>query len=862
MKLSYNWLNDFVDLNGIELTQLAQTLTMGAFEVEEIKPTRKLLDAKVVLGEIKEIQRHPDADKLQVTKTEVAPGELLQIVCGAQNIAVGQRVPVALVGASVTNRHDGSELKIKESKIRGVESFGMLCSADELGFSEEEVKSIKAKQGDGIYLLYDPSNPKIVDQASQAKLGEAINKVLNFEQDYVIEVGARSNRGDALSVQGQAREIAALTAREFKTQPGISIEQDPNIEYVPSLVNVEPRIAKDSRDRDCSVFYTVNIENIEIKESPQWLKDRINAMGTKSINNVVDISNYVLLEMGQPMHFYDRDKLAGDHLEVRRARAGEKLVTLEEKEHELTDTNLVIADTKGPVSLAGVMGGLNSSIGDDTKNIVIEVAVFTPSVVRKSSRAAGVESESKRRFERGVDKANSEKSLLRAVELLAKLAAPSGSKIKVGKVLLAGSAQIDSKLVYLNIEQVERHLGISIDAAMIIELLAKLDIRCVGQTGSRIEFAVPSFRQMDIHREIDLIEEIGRLYGYDKIPARVPSILLASKNPEIEAIRNAKRKVREVCVAAGFSEAQLSSLIGDAVIRLDEQSTILDQMIRAQKSMRNYQQSTIEMDNPLSREHRVLRQSMLPSLIQAASRNYAYDKSMDIRLFEVGKVYRLTGATADANATQEEQRFAAILVKTQQDWTQSKPKVLAENFFFCKSMIDNLYPRAKFVGFDATKLQEIANSFVHPGISAEISQDRRAVGIIAKLHPSVCQEWDLPDETYVLELSLPSLQEAKFKPIANTPIVERDITVDSGDEVSARDIEAVIEKTKAKNLKRITLTSFFRREKTAEGPARKSTTFRLKWQSDSETLSGEAIDAEVESIKQLLQKELQVSFRA
>ena len=838
MKLSYNWLKDFVDLSDVKLEDLTERLTMGAFEVEEVTPLGAKLGDDVVLGEIREIAKHPDADKLQVTQTCIgynADGSenIQQIVCGATNIAVGQKVPVATIGAEVTNRHDGSKLQIKKSKIRGVESCGMLCSPDELGLSEATVKSIKEKQGDGIYIL-----------STESKLGTAISKVLNLEPDYVLEVGARSNRGDALSVLGQAREITALFDKDLKLNLGQA-----KIQHDDSVTSVEPRIAD---PKDCSLFYTVAIEGIEIQESPSWLQERINAMGIKSINNVVDISNYVLLELGQPMHFYDREKIAGGYLEVRRAKPGEKLTTLEEKTYDLEETNLVIADVKGPSSLAGVMGGLSSSINDQTKNIVIEVAIFNPAAVRKSARAAGVESESKRRFERGVDKSFSKFALLRALELLMQLATKEGPTLKIGKILMAGSEEISGKTVQLRSGQIKRLLGVEIDSESVIRLLSRLGVqRIMGRDdGDSLEFSIPSWRQADISREADLIEEIGRLYGFNNIPMQIPQTsVTTSKNLE-EQIK-IKEQAIEAFLAAGFSEARLSSLIGDSLIAID---TLGPELITSKSAQAAY----IEMDHPLSAEHRLLRKSILPGLIQAASRNYAYDKSMDIKLFELGKTYYFKG---DLNKViredaVEEAKLAAILVKIEADWTQAKPKTMAENFFHFKSIIENLYPRAKF-----SSIKNSSMSLVHPGISALVQQDGRSIGLVAKLHPGITKEWDLPDESYIMELDQPKLQEIKFKPIASTPIVERDITVDSSDDIDVQVIQDLMKKKLSKDLREVKLVSLFRRSAT-ETANSKSSTFRLKFQSDTETLSGDLIDQDVEKLKLTLEKELGVGFRA
>lgn len=848
MKLSYNWLNDFVDLSDLKLEEIADKLTMSAFEVEEIEASKTILPDNVVLGKIEKLEKHPDADKLQITQTNVGT-ETFQIVCGAKNIKEGNLVPVALVGSKVTNRHDGSELEIKKSKIRGVESMGMLCSADELGFTEEEVTAIKEKWGDGIYIM---------DELGQGlELGTPISKVLKQEVDYVLEVGARSNRGDALSVMGQARELSAILDKDLKL-PKIDLELRSNLyDYDKSIKTVKPKI---SATDDCSVFFTVAIEGVEIKESPQWLKDRINAMGTKSINNVVDISNYVLLELGQPMHFYDREKLSGTELDVRRAKAGEKLVTLEEKESELEDINLVIADSSGPVSLAGVMGGLDSSINDETKNLVIEVAVFTPATVRKSSRRAGIESESKRRYERGVDRANSKFALVRAIELLAEHACPEGAKIKVGEINIAGSDKTEEKKVKLRLNQVKRLLGIDIDSETITKLLAKLDIKKLAEDKDSVEFSIPSFRQTDVSREADLVEEIGRLYGFDNIPMQTPNSSVCSDAfKEVQEIRKIKNKLRENFIAAGFSEVQLSSLIGDSLMELNDNCR---DFIDAHFHPKALEAKTlIEADNPLSREHRALRQSICPGLIQAASRNYAYDKTVDIKLFELGKTYYSKTEEVSPETAREINKLGAILVKLEADWTQAKPKTLAENFFYFKSIVENLYPRAKFKAIDKEKTSAL--TLAHPGISAVVEQDRKIIGIIVKAHPQVSKAWDLPDETYFLELEFPQLAAIKFKPIASTPIVERDMTVDSEDSLDAQTIIDFIQKNSSKDLQNIKLVSLYKRNlKEGDDPlSAKSTSFRLKWQSATETLSGEAIDEEIAKLKALMESKMPVRFR-
>jgi phenylalanyl-tRNA synthetase beta chain len=878
MKLSYNWLKDFLDLSDLDVNTIANNLTMRAFEVEGIEKIGDKLEGPVVLGEIREITKHPDADRLQVTKTYVGKlpdgsDDVRQIVCGASNIKVGQRVPVALVGSTVVDRHNNGPLPIKKSKIRGVESQGMLCSPDELGYSEEEAASIRAKQGDGIYILGEGFNNTEVTQSlhrtpalgldqgicegatgvysgvnedgerannadlSQARkscIGEDIRKVLGFETDYVLEIGARSNRGDALSVIGQAREIAALFSKRIKEPLVKEISKDNEAyKYDPGIKSYRPKITDNN---DCSVFYTVAIENLKVCESPQWLQKRLAASGSKSINNVVDISNYILLELGQPMHFYDRAKLQGDELSVRRAKEDEEIITLDDKKHKLSEINLVIADSAGPVCLAGAMGGSESQITESTSNIIIEAAVFTPASVRKSARAAGLESEAKRRFERGVDKTGTKRALLKAVDLLAKYASEPGSKISVGELLMTGSDKAEERPVNLRLEQVKKLLGIEIDAGLIIKLLEPLGIKFLGwkHEYTEMNFGVPSFRQTDITREVDLIEEIGRLYGFDKIQDSAPSTSATHHNSQEECKLRLVNLIKQSLVARGFSQAILSSLVGETLIDI----------INSEVSSR------ITMDNPLSKEHSVLRQSLIPGLIQAASRNYAYDKSRNIKLFELGKVYaiRKTKEPNTAGPSLEQDKLAAIMVINERAWNQDRDTSSLENFCKFKAVIEDLYPGAWF-----TASEDL--SFAHPNISALVKKDGKSIGSISKLHPSLAKEWDLPEQVYIMELDLPKPREKKFRAISNTPIVERDITVDSKGDLSSQSVEDLSKKHCSKDLLSIELVSFYQKAE------QNSSTYRLRWQAEDRTLSGEEIDQQVNNLKNLLEEKLAVKFR-
>ena len=865
MKVSLNCLNEFVDIKDVPLKDLVHELTMRAFEVEDYESFNDSIDERIVLGEILEIAPHPNADKLQVTKTAVglnADGtkNIQQIVCGAKNIAVGQKVPVATIGAKLKSIK-GDFIEIKPSKIRDVESFGMLCGVEELGFSEDEVEKIKAKQGDGIYLFFDPNRADIENKALDLPLGTTVRKVLGIEEDTVLDVGARSNRGDALSVQGQAREISALLQRPLKqlASKGIQAYASENTTFI------EPEITD---TKDASLFYTLNISGLKVKDSPQWLKDRLNAMGMKSINNLVDISNYVQLTLGQPLHFYDKDKLKGSKLVSRRANSGESMKALDGETYELSEINLVIADESGPVAIAGVMGGFDSQITAATNNIVIESAVFYPATVRRSARAAGIDSEAKKRFERGVDKLNTLNAILMSLDLLSNLATETELTV-LGNLAKAGDETLETKEVSLRLSQIKRFIGIDLSLIEVQKLLAPLGISYLSEIGevsaisNGVEsnqsitsellytFSVPSFRTKDIQREIDLIEEIARIYGYDNIPAQLPPM---QASLEVKEDNIAKDELENLLIAEGFNQVILSSLVSDTSVS----------------------ESAIKMLNPLSKDYSVLRTSLLPSLLKAVSKNYANDRTTDIKLFEFGKTYSYkrdknaevgvpqpchSNSKYDLSDTSEVEKVAIVMARLEKSWTdEQKPLHREKDFYEFKSIIERLYQNVSFTTLDAeptikkTALNSDTESFLtdlmHPGIAAKVIYQAKEIGYIAKIHPQKVDELELPEKLYFIELELPRKVKSKFGKIIKNPPVERDITVDAASVHTYAEIVNGIKKFKSKDLQDIKLLDLYQ----------SSFTLRLRWHSEQE-YSREQIDAEVVKLKEFLIKEVSVAFR-
>ena len=865
MKVSLNCLNEFVDIKDVPLKDLVHELTMRAFEVEDYESFNDSIDERIVLGEILEIAPHPNADKLQVTKTAVglnADGtkNIQQIVCGAKNIAVGQKVPVATIGAKLKSIK-GDFIEIKLSKIRDVESFGMLCGVEELGFSEDEVEKIKAKQGDGIYLFFDPNRADIENKALDLPLGTTVRKVLGIEEDTVLDVGARSNRGDALSVQGQAREISALLQRPLKqlTSKGIQAYASENTTFI------EPEITD---NKDTSLFYTLNISGLKVKDSPQWLKDRLNAMGMKSINNLVDISNYVQLTLGQPLHFYDKDKLKGSKLISRRANSGESMKALDGETYELSEINLVIADESGPVAIAGVMGGFDSQITAATNNIVIESAVFYPATVRRSARAAGIDSEAKKRFERGVDKLNTLNAILMSLDLLSNLATETELTV-LGNLAKAGDETLETKEVSLRLSQIKRFIGIDLSLIEVQKLLAPLGISYLSEIGevsaisNGVEsnqsitsellytFSVPSFRTKDIQREIDLIEEIARIYGYDNIPAQLPPM---QASLEVKEDNIAKDELENLLIAEGFNQVILSSLVSDTSVS----------------------ESAIKMLNPLSKDYSVLRTSLLPSLLKAVSKNYANDRTTDIKLFEFGKTYSYkrdknaevgvpqpchSNSKYDLSDTSEVEKVAIVMARLEKSWTdEQKPLHREKDFYEFKSIIERLYQNVSFTTLDAeptikktalnSNIESTLTDLMHPGIAAKVIYQAKEIGYIAKIHPQKVDELELPEKLYFIELELPRKVKSKFGKIIKNPPVERDITVDAASVHTYAEIVNGIKKFKSKDLQDIKLLDLYQ----------SSFTLRLRWHSEQE-YSREQIDAEVVKLKEFLIKELSVAFR-
>lgn len=816
MKLSFNWLSDFVDVSGLSPQEVADKLTMGAMEVEEVRAFGPDLVGEVVTGEIVEINPHPNADKIRLTKVRFAENsnDVREIVCGAWNIEVGNRIPVALPGSRVINRHDGTPLEIKESKIRGVTSNGMLCSAPELGI---------AGSGEGILIL-----------PADTPLGVDAKELLHLTRDYILHVGSRSNRGDALCVVGLAREVSALFGRPLK-QPQWSLPEEVDLtkEVSVQIENTE----------DCPYFTARLITGLRNGPSPALIERRLQAVGMRTVSAVVDITNYVMLEYGQPLHAYDLRQLRGPSLSTRRARAGEKLTTIDGKERELTDEVMVIADAQSVVGVAGVMGGKDSEIADDTTEIALEAACFKPARVRRGSRLLGLSSDSSLRFERGVDLGTVRRASDRATYLLLKYAGG-----KLGKLTAGGSDKVTPQTVNMRLSQLKRITEIEMGADEVVRLLAPLGFTSQPRGEDGVDVDVPSFRQKDVTREIDVIEEVCRLWGYDRLPASMPGSTIAATPPA-----RAPLAARESLRASGLSEAWLSSLISNEDLNGRG-------IVKADNSRR------VQVLNPLSEDHQVLRLSLLPGLLRATAYNQARGRQ-DVWLFEVGRNYQTQNAGArpgdfKQTATVETTLVAGILSGAPQHhvWRAESEA----DFYTAKGVVENLLVDSRL---DASKISFEAGQtagWFHPNKSCRVlyrqGEATLLLGFVGEIHPAVIKAYELKKPACAFELDLDKLgalaRSHKFSEIYATPQVVRDISADLDNDVQNQAVMECIKHATSDLLRKLELVSTFQL-----GEDKKSLTYRLTFQHATETLTAEQVEMQMKTVREELAARLDAKFR-
>ena len=825
MQISLNWLNELVDLSDKEPHQIAHELTMSGLEVEAIEDLKpSFTDIKTV--KIEKIDNHPNSDHLHLVTVNTGSG-IKTVVCGAQNIKEGQIVPYASVGSKVLDRKTGQQFELTPAVIRGVESQGMLCSADELGVSERNYQD-----EDGILIL-NRIFPEV-------QIGVDVKDVLGFEKDTIIDVAPTANRGDQMSVIGVARELCALFNKPLKFNP---------IECTKDLTTDKFKV--EIIDKDVCKYYSVGLlKNIKIKKSPEWMQKRLISSGMRPINNVVDITNYVMLEYGCPLHAFDADKLDG-YLCVRRAHEGEKLTTLDSIERELTHDSVLIATKDKGVCLAGVFGGENSEIDNNTTSMALEAAYFTPVSNRKSARSVGYRSEASARFERGIDIEAVKPALMRAMQLLVEYA-----NAEVTGVVEDGENKLPPTDITLRYAQIKRILGCDIDSEKCINILEKLGFEKLGGNELAAKFVVPSFRAGDVTREIDLIEEIARINGYDKISPSLPS---KTELPDISLEEKVISKVHLIMQSAGLNEIQTSSLIGKSL--LDKFKMTYDD------------NNAVKVANPASEEYSMLRQNLAASVLNCMKNNFDNGQKT-FWAYEIGKTYIKNGVADEKNTGVKETRvLEGILTGEVQN---SKWEVKTETgFYYVKGIIEHLFEelevsrRIKFVALDKTELAQ-SHNVLHPyrtGVIMLLGKKPTSIGYFGQLHPTIEDKLKLNQKAYLFKVDLNELIGAvkesvpRFKHIPQFPEVRRDIAFIINEDITCEDIQKVIKGAVKQNIfKGSEIFDIYQGEHVEDGF--KSVAFRIKMQDESATLTDEIIEQQMQFVREKLQKTYaQISFR-
>jgi phenylalanyl-tRNA synthetase beta chain len=782
MKFTLNWLKDYIDFD-LSPEELSHKLTMAGLEVEDVIYQGKGLE-NVIAAQITELAPHPDAEKLSLCK--VTDGEnTYPIVCGANNMKAGDKVALAKIGAKLPPGPKFEEgLKIKKAKIRGEVSEGMLCAENELGLGEES---------DGIIILPESAN-----------VGNAIVDELGIN-DVIFEVGITPNRPDCLSVIGVAREVAALTGNTVK-HPDSKIAEDG--EALNNIAKVELLDPEKCPRYSCRV-----IKNVQIGPSPAWLKRRLEASDIRSINNDVDITNFVLLEFGQPLHAFDYDLLEDHKIVVRAAENGETITTLDNIERKLTDSDLLICDGKRPIALAGVMGGANTEVSENTTNVLLESAYFDPTTVRKTSKSTGLRSESSYRFERGIDPNGVTNALNRAAELIREL---GGGEIAKG-LIDEYPTTIEPAEVKISLDRANKFLGTNINSDGLIKIANGLEFENLGSDKNDFTFRIPTFR-VDITREIDLIEELARLYGYDNIPTTLPAVRMKSDNVNINKL--VQDKFKEVLISTGFNE----------VINYSFEDHELLSLINKTQALR--------ILNPLTTESSAMRTSLIPGLLKNAVLNLNHQEQ-DLRLFEIGKVYI---PIEDKELPNEIRKIAATATGTRMPEFWGKKEF---DFFDFKSILEKGFESLMI--WDDVVFQDAQEiEFLHPGKSARLVIDDKDIGYVGELHPNLSEKLDLSKGLYIMEIDLDkiaSLSRKKkkiFRPLPKFPSVRRDIALIVDESIPVGGILDEIGKSGSSLIEHAAIFDVYTGDHVEEG--KKSVAVSLRLRATDKTLTEEEIN--------------------
>jgi phenylalanyl-tRNA synthetase beta chain len=776
MKFSVNWLREFVDLPE-RPEEIADLLTRAGVETENIETRGANVD-RVIVAQITGSSRHPNADRLSVCEVDDGSGTKRQIVCGATNYKVGDKVPLALPGAKLPNG-----LEIRESKLRGVESAGMLCSPIELRLGED---------ASGLLIL-----------PPDAKVGAPIADL--FPADTILNVEITPNRGDLLSHFGLAREIAALTEKKLKSTPR------------ESKIPVNKTGANITSTRECPFFSARKIDSVAVGPSPQWLRAKIESVGIRSINNIVDISNFVMFELGQPTHAFDADKLKGG-INVRLARDGEKFLALDGKTYSLKSGNCVVADQERAVGIGGVMGGEETGVTGSTKNVLLEAAYFLPASIRRTARELNLPSDASYRFERGVDPEMVLRASQRATELIQEIAGGTPAK----EINIAGKPPANPAEVSLRYEKCDRVIGIAIKPKMVDEVLTRFGLKKIS-AAEITKWKIPSYRR-DLQRDVDLIEEVVRAYGAERISGTDRSRFTPSS--AADRAHDLELQMRQRLVAGGLTEVRTSKLLPRERFAFGE--------------------NAIELRNPLSEDHVALRPSLLPGLLGVLDHNIRAGAE-HVAIFETGKVFEPPSGA-------EGKRIAILLwgnVGGEVHWRNEKRRV---DFFDLKGAIE--LARA---GLSFRRGQH-----VNFALAVEVTAGNQLVGLAGQLTNSLTSTIDAPGNVFVAEVSLDLPisglgSRATFRELGKFPAISRDIAMIVAEDLTHEKIWEVIFHPTEPLLERVEFFDLFAGTEIGEG--KKSLAYRLTYRDRSRTLTSEEVNAAHAKIRERLRSDLGAELR-
>ncbi|UQZ35728.1 phenylalanine--tRNA ligase subunit beta [Paenibacillus sp. PK3_47] len=813
MKVSTGWLTDYISLEGVTAEELADKITAAGIEIDGVERRNKGLSG-IVTGYVKSKEKHPDADKLNVCIVDAGQGEDLQIVCGAKNVDAGQKVPVALVGAKLPG------LDIKKAKLRGVVSQGMICSAKELGLND---KLLPKEQQEGILVL--PENTEV---------GQDILTVLGLS-DEVLEFDLTPNRSDCLSMIGAAYEVSAILGRELQLP-------DPASELVeaggPAADSVSVKIEDEAY---CSHYAVRYITGVKPAPSPLWIQNRLMAAGVRPINNIVDITNYVMLEYGQPLHAFDGDKVEGGVLGVRFAREGEILTTLDGQERKLEPQMLVIADEAKAVALAGVMGGLDTEVTGETVNLILESAKFDGGTVRKTSRQLGLRSEASLRFEKEVDPNAVIPALNRAAVLIARYA---GGTVH-GGIVQAGNDAVQEKVLTLSLEKLNNYLGTELSLLEVKTLFSRLHFKCGDAGQGMVEVQVPT-RRGDISYDVDLIEEIARLHGYDNIPTTlIEGVTTPGALTRQQFLR---RELRNLLSRGGYQEVMGYSFIQP------EQSRLFPAFAGGSHA--------VKLAMPMSEDRSVLRTSLLPQLLEIALYNTNRRQS-DLALFEIGNVF----FTEEEQLTRQPRELPVLGLLLSGSQAEKQWNVPAQpvDFFDLKGALETVFAHLGLT--ERVTYEGDAPADYHPGRSASVylgtEAGRVKIGTIGQIHPELQRKLDLED-TYVAELLLQPLYDSarknlQYSELQRFPGMERDIAVVVDHSVPAGHLLNTIRENGGPLLQNVQVFDVYTGGKMESG--KKSVAISLLYRHVERTLTDEEVSGAHEKVVAALQQTFGAELR-